>query len=65
MNRYALAPFDKKLDRHNQHALLRAVIEEARAVRKRIGAGEVGGTYFDGLSNPPVSHFALLLPSNG
>jgi len=59
MNRYALEPFDKKLDRHNQHALLRTIIEEARTVRRRIGSGEVGGTYFDGLTNPPVSHFAL------
>jgi hypothetical protein len=48
MNRYALEPFDKKLDRHNQHALLQAIVEEAKAVRKGITRGEVGGGYHFG-----------------
>ena len=59
MNRYALEPFDKKLDRHNQHLLLRTIVEEAKTVRRRIGGGDVGGTYFEGITNPPVSHFAV------
>jgi hypothetical protein len=48
MNRYALEPFDKKLDRHNQAALLRTIIEEAKLVRRGISNGELGGTYFLG-----------------
>jgi hypothetical protein len=59
MNRYALEPFDKKLDRHNQFGLLRAIVEEAKTVRRRIVTGQIGGTYFEGMSNPPVSHFTV------
>lgn len=59
MNRYALEPFDKKLDRHNQHSLLRTIVEETKNVRRRIISGEIGGTYFEGLASPPVSHFAV------
>jgi hypothetical protein len=57
--RFALEPFARKLDRHNQKNLLRALIDEASNVRKRIRARKVGGTYFDAISNPPVSHFAV------
>ena len=28
-------------------------------MRRRIVTGTVGGTYFQGLTNPPVSHFAV------
>ena len=59
MNRFAMEPFEKKLDRHNQQQLLRALIEEARNVRKGISTGHVGGKYFEGLTNPPVSHFTV------
>ncbi len=59
MNRYALEPFDKKLDRHNQRALLQAIVEEAKAVRKGIQSGQVGGGYFEGIASPPASHFAV------
>jgi len=59
MNRYALEPFDKKLDRHNQGALLRSIVEEAKRVRREISHGQLGGTYFEGITNPPVSHFAV------
>lgn len=59
MNRYALEPFERKLDRQNQYDLLRAIVEEARSVRRSIAAGRVGGEYFKGLKNPPVSHFAV------
>jgi hypothetical protein len=59
MNRFALEPFERKLDRHNQQELLKQLISEAKNVRRRISTGEVGGTYFTGLSNPPVSHFAV------
>lgn len=59
MNRFATEPFERKLDRHNQQQLLRALIEEARNVRRGIITGTTGGRYFDGISNPPVSHFAV------
>jgi hypothetical protein len=59
MNRFALEPFENKLDRHNQQQLLEHLVHEARTVRKRILDGEVGGRYFNGLSNPPTSHFIV------
>jgi DNA-binding transcriptional ArsR family regulator len=59
MNRFALEPFEQKLDRHNQKQLLDHLITEARNIRKKIVDGEVGGKYFEGLSNPPVSHFIV------
>ena len=60
LNRYALEPFENKLDRHNQQQLLKHLINEARDVRKKIVNGDVGGKYFESLgSNPPVSHFIV------
>ncbi|WP_313643009.1 hypothetical protein [Stenotrophomonas sp.] len=59
MNRFATEPFERKLDRHNQQQLLRALIEEAKNVRRGIVTGSTGGKYFEGLSNPPVSHFSV------
>lgn len=59
MNRFAMEPFERKLDRHNQQLLLGHLIEEARGVRREISTGQTGGKYFDGLKNPPVSHFAV------
>lgn len=59
MNRYALEPFERKLDRQNQYDLLRTIIDEAKSIRRKITAGEIGGEYFKGLRNPPVSHFAV------
>jgi hypothetical protein len=59
MNRFAMEPFERKLDRHNQQQLLRALVEEARNVRRGISTGQIGGKYFEGLPNPPVSHFAV------
>jgi DNA-binding MarR family transcriptional regulator len=59
MNRFALEPFDNKLDRHNQEQLLRCIVEEARDVRSRIQYGTLGGTYFRDLKNPPTSHFVV------
>lgn len=59
MNRFALEPFERKLDRHNQKELLRELVNEARNVRRRISTSEIGGTYFNGLNNPPASHFAV------
>ncbi len=49
LNRYALEPFENKLDRHNQQQLLKCIIDEARSVRKRIIEKEVGGKYFEAL----------------
>lgn len=59
MNRYALEPFENKLDRHNQKLLLAALVAEARSVRKKIIEGAIGGQYFKGLGNPPTSHFIV------
>ncbi|MBI5687260.1 MAG: transcriptional regulator [Verrucomicrobia bacterium] len=59
MNRFAMEPFERKLDRHNQQQLLRCLVEEARTVRRGITTGQIGGKFFDGLTNPPVSHFAV------
>lgn len=59
MARFALEPFERKLDRHNQHQLLKLLISEAKDVRRRIATKEIGGTYFEVLVNPPVSHFAV------
>lgn len=58
-NRFALEPFENKLDRHNQQGLLNALVSEARRVRKGIQDGSIGGTYFDGIKNPPTSHFIV------
>lgn len=59
MNRFAREPFENKLDRHNQEQLLNLIVNEARTVRKKIVDGTLGGTYFQELSNPPVSHFIV------
>ena len=59
MNRFAMEPFDRKLDRHNQRKLLNCLVKEARTVRRGITNGTIGGQYFRGLSRPPVSHFAI------
>jgi DNA-binding transcriptional ArsR family regulator len=58
-NRYATEPFSRKLDRHNQQILLRRITSEAKSLKTKISTGEVGGSYFAGLSNPPVSHFTI------
>lgn len=59
MLRYALEPFENKLDRHNQKGLLDFIVAESRSVRRKIQEGSVGGTYFKDLSNPPTSHFIV------
>lgn len=59
MNRFAMEPFERKLDRHNQQQLLGSLVKEARSVRRGIANGSVGGKYFDGLTRPPVSHFSV------
>ena len=58
-NRFATEPFERKLDRHNQYILLQAIIDEAKEIKTKISTGKVGGNYFEGLSNPPVSHFTV------
>ncbi|QDV27374.1 MarR family transcriptional regulator [Aureliella helgolandensis] len=58
--RYALEPFEQKLDRHNQKKLLGALLSESIELKKRINRYEVGGSYFAELGgNPPVSHFYI------
>lgn len=59
MNRFALEPFENKLDRENQKRLLEFLVVEMRRIRKGIGDGSIGGTYFDALRNPPTSHFIV------
>lgn len=59
MSRFALEPFDRKLDRYIQKELLKTIIAESRDVRRKILANEIGGNYFKGLSNPPASHFSV------
>lgn len=60
LNRYALEPFENKLDRHNQQQLLNCIVDETRSVRKRIIDKEIGGKYFDALGgNPQTSHFIV------
>lgn len=59
MNRYALEPFENKLDRDNQKKLLEFLISEIRRVRKGISDGSIGGSYFISIKNPPASHFIV------
>jgi hypothetical protein len=60
LSRFALEPFENKLDRNNQKGLLDAIVSEARRVRREIQAGSIGGVYFEKLgSNPPTSHFIV------
>lgn len=59
LNRYALEPFENKLDRHNQSELIKTITQEAKRVRSGISSGSVGGTYFKDVSNPPISHFIV------
>lgn len=63
MNRFALEPFENKLDRHNQQLLLRLVLTHARDVRTAIVGGKLGGTYFAALGSAvPTSHFLVAAP---
>lgn len=59
LNRYALEPFENKLDRHNQDELMKTIVKEARRVRKGIADKSIGGVFFKNLKNPPVSHFIV------
>ena len=59
MYRFALEPFEQKLDRHIQQDLLMAIINEVKDVRRKIIAKEIGGDYFKVISNPPASHFSI------
>ena len=58
-NRFAMEPYERKLDRHIQEELLETIVLEARNVRKKIITNEIGGKYFEGLNNPPASHFSI------
>lgn len=58
-NRFALEPFDRKLDRHIQQELLKTLINEIKDVRRKIITKEIGGKYFNGITNPPTSHFYI------
>ena len=59
MNRFALEPFENKLDRDNQKKLLEFLISETRRVRRGISDGSIGGSYFSVLRSPPTSHFIV------
>ena len=58
-SRFATEPFARKLDRHNQQILLERLTSEASSLKSKISTGEVGGRFFEGLTNPPVSHFSI------
>lgn len=59
MNRFALEPFENKLDRDNQKKLLDFLISETRRIRRGINEGTIGGSYFSALKNAPTSHFIV------
>lgn len=59
MNRFALEPFENKLDRENQKRLLDFLVLEIRRIRRGIAEGSIGGTYFGSLRTPPTSHFIV------
>jgi len=65
LNKFALEPFDNKLDRQNQKKLLEHIVEELSSLRRNISSGSVGGTYFSDLRNPPVSHFFVSSSAEG
>ncbi|WP_461210325.1 hypothetical protein [Desulfocurvus sp. DL9XJH121] len=58
-NRFVLEPFAAKIDRHNQLVLFSQLVNEAKNVRRKISIGEIGGSYFEGISNAPASHFSV------
>lgn len=59
LNKYALEPYGRKLDRYNQKSLLDIIVSEANTLRRRIVSGELSNQLFVGLRNPPVSHFTI------
>jgi hypothetical protein len=59
MNRFALEPFENKLDRENQKRLLDFLVMEIRRIRRGIADGSIGGSYFGSLRTPPTSHFIV------
>lgn len=58
-NSYVTEPYARKLDRNNQKILLNKLTDEAKQVKQKIIKGEVGGKYFENMSNPHVSHFHI------
>lgn len=59
MNKWAIEPYEAKLDRHNQKSLLQLIVETSRELRASIRKGTVGGAYFKELSSIPTSHFIV------
>lgn len=59
LNRFAREPFENKLDRNNQKELLKMIIAEVLKTRRKVEQGEVGGSYFKDVKNPPASHFSV------
>lgn len=59
MNRFALEPFENKLDRENQKKLLEFLISESRRIKRGISEGSIGGSYFQQLGSPGTSHFIV------
>lgn len=62
LNRFALEPFENKLDRHNQHELFKHIVKEARDVRRRISDGSIGGNYFEGVQSAHQSLYCKSEP---
>lgn len=59
LSRFALEPFDNKIDRHNQKELMNFIIDLAKDNRSKIKKGTVGGSFFYGLKVIPTSHFHI------
>lgn len=59
LSRFALEPFDNKIDRHNQKELVSFIIDLAKDNKSKIKKGTVGGDFFDGLRVIPTSHFHI------
>lgn len=65
LNRYALQPYDQKLDRHNQRILLNSIIIKAKERKRQIISGQLNSSLFQDLPNPPTSHFTISTDMEG
>ena len=59
LNRFALEPYENKLDKNNQKVLLDTIIINATDLKTKIKSGHISGSLFKGLLNPPTSHFVI------
>lgn len=59
LSRYALEPYDTKIDRYNQKELIDFIISLAKENKVKIKSGAIGGGFFNGLTRINTSHFAI------